>query len=249
MPRPLLPTTAWLVVGLALGGLALAGPAGGHGDEGRDQPPPVKADFVPPVPGSYALHSIMRAPAGRVIDLDGRDRRLAQYTTGKITLLSFVYTRCRDAWGCPLAYRVFDAVGAAVERSPGLRSRVRLVTLSFDPRHDTPAVMRQYAGEQAARGLDWRFLTTRSERALAPLLAGFGQDVRAAATAPTDDAGELTHVLKVFLIDPRGVVREIYSTAYLYPEVVVADIETLRLEGRSGDTAPAARAVGAPISR
>jgi hypothetical protein len=33
------------------------------------------------------------------------------------------------------------------------------------------------------------------------------------------------------MIDPRGVVREIYSTAYLYPEVVVADIETLRLEG------------------
>ena len=38
-----------------------------------------------------------------------------------------MYTRCRDAWGCPLAYRVFDAVGAAVERSPALRSRVRLV--------------------------------------------------------------------------------------------------------------------------
>ncbi|HWP76485.1 MAG TPA: SCO family protein, partial [Methylomirabilota bacterium] len=164
-------------------------------------------------------------------------------------LLSFVYTRCRDAWGCPLAYRVFDAVGAAVERSPDLRSRVRLVTLSFDPRHDTPAVMRQYAGEQAARGLDWRFLTTRSERALAPLLGGFGQDVRAAAAAPAHDAGELTHVLKVFLIDPRGVVREIYSTAYLYPEVVVADIETLRLEGRSGNAAPATRAAGAPISR
>jgi protein SCO1 len=249
MPRPLLQTVAWLVMGLALGGLALAGPVWGHGDEARDQPPPVKADFVPPVPGTYTLHSIMRAPAGQVVDLDGRDRRLAEYTTGKITLLSFVYTRCRDAWGCPLAYRVFDAVGAAVERSPSLRSRVRLVTLSFDPGHDTPAVMRQYAGEQTARGLDWRFLTTRSERALAPLLGGFGQDVRAAATAPTDDVGELTHVLKVFLIDRRGVVREIYSTAYLYPEVVVADIETLRLEDRSGDAAPAARAARAPLTR
>ncbi len=47
-------------------------------------------------------------------------------------------------------------------------------------------------------------------------------------------------MLKVFLIDPRGVVREIYSTAYLYPEVVVADIETLRLE-RSAPAGPAAR--------
>jgi len=225
VPRILLQALSGLIAGLAAA-LLLAPPACSHGDEARDQPPPAKAEFVPPTPGTYTLHPIMRAPVGRVVDLDGRDRRLAEFTTGKITLLSFVYTRCSDAWGCPLAYRVFDAVGSAVEHSPALRSRVRLVTLSFDPRHDTPAVMREYAGEQAARGVDWRFLTTRSERDLVPLLEGFGQDVR----GRPDEAGPLSHVLKVFLIDPRGVVREIYSTAYLYPEVVIADIETLRLE-------------------
>lgn len=209
--------------------LASAAPGGTHGDELRDLPPPEKADFVPPAPGTYALHAIMRAPDGEVLDVDGRPHRLARFTTGKITLLSFVYTACVDAWGCPLAYRVFDTVGDAVERSPALRERVRLVTLSFDPGHDTPAAMRHYAGDQASRGIEWRFLTTRSGRALLPLLEGFGQDVRAAAG---DDAGprRLAHVLKVFLIDPRGVVREIYSTAYLYPEVVLGDIETLRLE-------------------
>jgi len=209
--------------------LALAGPGWGHGDEFRDQPPPAKADFEPPTPGTYTLHPIMRAPNGPVVDLNGHSRRLDEFTTGKITLLSFVYTRCSDAWGCPLAYRVFDAVGAVVERSSVLRSRVRLVTLSFDPRHDTPPVMRQYAGEQASRGVDWQFLTTRSERSLLPLLDGFGQDVRSAGSGRSDEASPLAHMLKVFLIDPRGVVREIYSTAYLYPEVVLADIETLRL--------------------
>ena len=227
-----------VTVGAAIGCLALATAGWGHGDEARDQPPPARADFTPPAPGTYTLQAIMRAPTGTVVDLDGRDRRLAEFTTGKITLLSFVYTRCSDAWGCPLAYRVFDAVGTAVERSPGLRARVRLVTLSFDPRHDTPAVMRQYAGEQAARGIDWRFLTTRSERALLPLLEGFGQDVRTASTGGPDASGPLTHLLKVFLIDPRGVVREIYSTAYLYPEVVVADIQTLGLERAGRSTTP-----------
>ena len=236
MLRPLL-ASAVLVAAVT----TLPGPGWGHGDELRDQPPPAKADFTPPTPGSYALLPIMRAPSGPVVDLEGRSRRLVEFTTGKITLLSFVYTRCSDAWGCPLAYRVFDAVGAAVERAPGLRSHVRLVTLSFDPRHDTPAVMRQYAGDQASRGIDWQFLTTRSERVLVPLLDGFGQDVR---VVPGDRPGEsirLTHVHKVFLIDPRGVVREIYSTAYLYPEVVLADIETLRLEATSGEKATAVR--------
>jgi cytochrome oxidase Cu insertion factor (SCO1/SenC/PrrC family) len=225
VPRPLLD-----LVLLVATCLALTTPGWGHGDELRDQPPPVQAEFVPPVPGTYTLHPIMQAPGGVVVDLDGRSRRLAEFTTGKITLLSFVYTRCADAWGCPLAYRVFDAVGTAVERSPTLRSRVRLVTLSFDPGHDTPAVMRQYAGEQASRGIEWHFLTTASTRALVPLLEGFGQDVRVAPSRRPDGPGPLSHVLKVFLIDPRGIVREIYSTAYLYPEVVFADIETLRLE-------------------
>jgi cytochrome oxidase Cu insertion factor (SCO1/SenC/PrrC family) len=41
---------------------------------------------------------------------------------------------------------------------------------------------------------------------------------------------ELSHVLKVFLIDPAGVVREIYSSTFLHPQTVLNDIETLRLE-------------------
>ena len=43
---------------------------------------------------------------------------------------------------------------------------------------------------------------------------------------------EFTHTLKVFLVDPAGVVREIYSTAYLMPRMIVNDMRTLALEGR-----------------
>jgi protein SCO1 len=220
---------ASLIALLGTGAVLAPDLARGHGDEHRDLPRPTHADFVPPAPGTYALHAIMPAPDGTVLDTAGRRHRLAAYTTRKITLLTFVYTACSDAWGCPLAYRVFDSVAEAVERSPALRARVRLVTLSLDPAHDTPAEMRRYAGAQAARGVEWRFLTPGSERALVPLLDGFGQDVRVQAGA--DRGRRLGHVLKVFLIDPRGTVREIYTTAYLYPEVVLGDIETLRLEG------------------
>ena len=51
----------------------------------------------------------------------------------------------------------------------------------------------------------------------------------------TDDTAtrttrELSHVLKVFLIDPRGDVREIYSSAFLHPQTVMNDITTLLME-------------------
>jgi len=196
-------------------------------------PAAITMDFVPPPPGSYALNVIMRAPDGPVLDRDGRRRPLARFTAGKITLLGFIYTSCADPRGCPLATQVFHTVRHRVSGDPDLRARVRLVSLSFDPLRDTPAVMRHYAAEVPDNGVEWAFLTTELPRTLVPLLDGFGQDVRIELDAHGRPAGQLAHVLKVFLIDPRGMVREIYTTSYLYPEVILNDIKTVRLEDRA----------------
>ena len=45
---------------------------------------------------------------------------------------------------------------------------------------------------------------------------------------------ELSHVLKAFLIDRAGDVREIYSSMFLYPRLVLNDIETLLMEEGAG---------------
>ena len=73
-------------------------------------------EFVPPPPGSYKLHRIMPAPEGRVLDVDGKAARLSKYLHDRITLLGFIYTTCADPDGCPLAYRVFDALKEAARR-------------------------------------------------------------------------------------------------------------------------------------
>lgn len=218
--------------GVALALLALAGGAPAHEPPPVPDPPAVM-DFVPPAPGTYRLYDIMAAPDGAVLDLEGRRARLARFTRGKITVLSFIYTGCADARGCPLAYQVFHTMHDRLRETPALRDHVRLVTLSFDPVHDTPAVMRRYANgaiAERAPGLEWTFLTTGSPRELLPILDGFGQDVQIERRPRAGQAPRLGHVLKVFLIDPRGMVREIYTTSYLFPDVVLNDIETLRRE-------------------
>src|SRR5204863_4817065 len=107
----------------------------------------------------------------------------------------------------------------AILASPALRGRVRFVTLSFDPARDLPAVMRDFAGSRVrdeAGALPWYFLTTRSARELMPLVEGFGQDVRTTRVrAGGKTRTELSHVLKVFLIDRAGFVREIYTSTFL----------------------------------
>jgi cytochrome oxidase Cu insertion factor (SCO1/SenC/PrrC family) len=149
---------------------------------------------------------------------------------------TFIYTTCIDPDGCPLAYRVFDTVKQTIAAAPSLRERVRLVTLSFDPARDTPGTMRRYAGSRLkadASGARWYFLTTRSARELLPLLEGFGQDLRYTTDRVSGTPRrELAHVLKVFLIDRGGFIREIYTSTFLHPQTVLNDIETLLLEDR-----------------
>jgi protein SCO1 len=194
-------------------------------------------DFEPPAAGTYTLHRIMRMPDGEVLGVDGRPRQLADLTRGRITVLGFIYTTCVDPDGCPLAYRVFDVIRETVSAMPDLRERVQLITLSFDPARDTPAVMGRYAGSRVradAGQVPWYFLTTRSARELLPLVEGFGQDIRYAVDGRSGARRrELSHVLKVFLIDPANAIREIYTSTFLHPRTILNDLETLRMEERA----------------
>lgn len=200
---------------------------------------PAELDFALPAPGSYGLPPIQAAPHGEVVESNGKRGALSAYTRGRITLVGLVYTRCTDPDGCPLATWAFSEVRSLLRSDRALERRVRLVSLSFDPDHDTPAVLAAYARRSKATrpGAQWRFVTARSHEGLARVLEGFGQDLRVASdsnAAPGSE--EFTHTLKVFLLDPAGAVREIYATAYLMPRMIVNDIRTLALEGRATGT-------------
>ena len=192
-----------------------------------------RLQFVPPPPGSYSLNRIMSAPDGQVLNVDGKAHALSQFTGGKLTLLGFIYTSCNDAEGCPRAYQVFDDLKAQIQRSPALHGKVRFVSLSFDPTRDTPEVMSRYGNRRLreSAALQWNFLTTRSVDELLPLIDGFGQDVQYTINKTSGKAvTELSHVLKVFLLDRERNVREIYTSTFLHPQTVMADIKTLLLE-------------------
>jgi cytochrome c peroxidase len=190
--------------------------------------------YEPPAPGTYELPAIQRAADGSVLDADGTRHRLSDYLGDHLVLLSFIYTRCTDGRGCPFATAVFHLLEREIDRDPKLAAEVRLVTLSFDPSYDTPEVMLGYAGADylgtAWRDRRWAFLTTGSWVDLRPILEGYGQSVAQEIDENGDRTGRFSHVLKVFLIDRESRVRNIYSTSFLHPALVINDLETLRLE-------------------
>ncbi len=218
---------AAFLCGLSLGGII--GVAGAAVDPGKATAP--RMEFVPPPPGSYQLQKIQRVTDAELLDSSGHPVRLAALTQRKITLLTFFYTYCADPLGCPFAHTTLADLRDRVRGDKALAGRVRFVSVSLDPTHDTPAVIAGYSKEFAIDPkFDWRFLTARRVPELLPVLDDFGQNV----SVEMDESGRATrtlhHMLKIFLIDARGEVREIYSLSFLQPQVMFNDIKTLALE-------------------
>ena len=237
-------TRLWRLRVGTLGLLAWASPPVARAAKDADQPSPAGGRSPVdvsrlPVPGSYRLPRLFKAPDGHVIASDGRTYRLHALLAGRLSVLSFMYTYCRDPEGCPLAWRAMETVHDELLRNAALASRAQLLSLSFDPTNDTPTQMRMYGGERARDArVHWRFLTTASVSRLLPLLSGFGQDVSVEIDAQGQATRTLNHLLKIFLVDAQRQVREVYSVATLAPVAIVNDLHTLRIEA---DTRPQGR--------
>jgi cytochrome oxidase Cu insertion factor (SCO1/SenC/PrrC family) len=209
--------------------VGIAGIASATVDPGVASAP--RMEFSPPPPGSYRLQNIQRVTDAVLLDSTGHAVRLSAVTQGKITLLTFFYTYCVDPLGCPFAHTTLANLRDRVRDDRALTGRVRFVSVSLDPTHDTPAVLASYGQEFTIDPkFEWRFLTARRVPDLLPVLDDFGQDV----SVDVDEKGRATrtlhHMLKMFLIDARGEVREVYSLAFLQPQVMFNDIKTLALE-------------------
>ena len=194
-------------------------------------------DYEAPTPGSYLLPVIKPAADGDVIDAGGKPVRLRELTRGRITVLSFIYTRCAAAKACPHATGVLNQLHRLSQEDPSLAKELRLVSMSFDPAHDTPERMASYSTWARGRtnAAEWHFVTSRSQTELKPILEAYGQAVSRKSNA-YDPTGPLNHTLRVFLIDFEGRVRNIYSSGTLDSRLVLADVKTLRAEGARGAT-------------
>lgn len=216
--RPLLPGAALLVL---LHAVLIHGVSGA--DAGHEAASFGSFRFEPPPAGSYELPEIARVSEHRLLGSDGAQAPVLGIAPGECALVSFVYLSCGEA--CPLSTATLHHLDRELARDPALAGRVQLVTVSFDPARDTPQKMAALERSLAPKGR-WRFLTSSGPEALAPVLADFGQD---AVWLPGSEKApdKLRHVLKVFLVDEQGAVRNVYSTGLLDPRLVLNDVRTI----------------------
>ncbi len=154
---------------------------------------------------------------------------------GKVVLANFVYTGCRDT--CPLLSLRMQALQERLHEERLLGDRVRLLSFTVDPEHDTPAVLRAYAERHMADPRAWHFLTGPTDEVVRVIQGGFFQAVVPLATPvgphshPEDTAphshGDVMHSNRFVLVDRQGRIRALYDGLELDPDQVVRDIRQL----------------------
>ena len=182
-----------------------------------DQPPAAAANSLhTPTPGEDV-------PDFTFTNQSGKHISLKQYH-GSPLLITFIYTRCPFPDFCPRMSSNFAEIYKQLGTDPALAG-THLLSISFDPEHDSPKVLRDY-GFSVAHTHDgalfnrWEFAAPTS--ADLPKIAGFF------ALTITPDAGLITHNLSTAVIGPDGKIVAWYHGGDWTPSDLIRDARGAR---------------------
>jgi protein SCO1/2 len=159
-------------------------------------------------------------PDAAFIDQHDKRRSFAEWK-GTATVVTFVYTECPLETFCPLMGQNFATIQRGIAEDARLKGRVKLVSFTFDPDRDQPAVLTKYAARLKADPAVWTFLT--GDRATVEKFAArFGVGLIRSPETPA----EITHNLRTYLIGADGRVLRIYSGNQWTPGAVLSDLRS-----------------------
>jgi protein SCO1/2 len=130
-------------------------------------------------------------------------------------VLTFVFTRCTVPSFCPRISHNFSDLQNAIKADPALAG-TRLLSVTFDPSFDTPAILKAYAEDQEADPAVWNFATGEQ--------AQIDNLTRRFAVVVQPQDGTIAHSLATVLIAPDGTVAKIWRTNTWQPSAVIEEL-------------------------
>ena len=159
-----------------------------------------------------------QVPDAAFIDQNDKRRSITDWR-GTPTVITFAYTSCPVPNFCPLMDQNFATLQRAVAEDPVLAGHVQLVTVTVDPEHDTPAVLRAHMKLRRADPAVWTWLTGDKVT-----VERFGRRF-GVAVAPGEPG--VTHNLRTALVGADFRIAKFYTGNEWTPSVVLADLRAL----------------------
>ena len=150
-------------------------------------------------------------PNFALLNQSGKTIHLAQFR-GRVVLMTFIYTRCPLADFCPRMSSNFAEIDKALAADKSMYDRTHLLSVSFDPKYDTPQVLRSYGGAHTGKFTEedfkhWDFAAPALEE-----LPKVEQYFDVGLTGDSSDPGSIQHSLSTVLIGKDGKVLAWYPT-------------------------------------
>lgn len=164
-----------------------------------------------------SLSVIARAPAFALHDTSGKLVRLSDYQ-GRVVLLAFIFTTCPGV--CPLISKQMADLQQNLKKEGLFGREANMLSVTVDPETDTAPVLAKYARTYGADAAGWRFLRETPERTK-PVLKAYDEWTKLLPK------GEIDHPARVYLIDQKGNIREIYSLAFFDEKQAFIDMRKL----------------------
>ncbi|CAG0956640.1 SCO1 protein [Methylophilaceae bacterium] len=132
-----------------------------------------------------------------MLDQHGVEHALRDWVIAgkRLLVIDFIYTRCNTV--CLSLGNEFQQLQEFIG-SRNLQARVALLSISFDPAHDTPEALASYAARLKADERIWRFATVKNRNDLDGLLRFF------MVTAISDELGGYQHNAALLGVSPEG---------------------------------------------
>ena len=127
---------------------------------------------------------------------------------GHVVIVNFIFTSCQGA--CPLLTQKMKRLQDYWDNTPQ-KGQIHYVSISVDPKTDTPKRLREYARRFGA-GEDWVFLTGPEEDISKVVINGFKSAMGRSLTSDDSSLMEIVHSERFVLIDPQGQIRGFFET-------------------------------------
>lgn len=167
------------------------------------------------------LPEIGPAPEFKLTDQDGNQLALKKLR-GKVVVVTFIYTSCTDT--CPLL--TAKMAGLQLRLGAAFGPQVFFISISVDPEHDTPRVLKAYAQAHHANTAGWAFLTgtTAEIRNTAKHYGIYYKKML---------HGDVDHTFLTSLIDHKGMLRVQYMGVQFHSDEMLRDLQILLGETKS----------------
>ena len=164
-------------------------------------PTPAATAQKPPAQASTRWRAGDMLPPFRLTNENG-EQIGSDTLRGRPYVLTFIFTRCPIPNFCPLMNKNFAELQSAIKSAEGKAADAKLLSISFDPEFDTPAVLKEAAQHENADPAIWSFATAPKPE-IEQLTKGFSVPVQ-------PEGGSIAHGLATALVDADGRIVEIW---------------------------------------